>query len=395
MIRYVATAVLIAISLTGQAWTQTEEKFRLAPGRELTYTGAATGSLEVTGMSQPFQINADLELRNLTTVTFGNNADVISFRLLKPAKTQQAQIEPPAEAQLVRLKAIGNMRLQTTDDVMTPGLMVNLFEPLLPIFKIGRENMQASLEWIVNEPPAIPIPSMGQSDVPINISHKVIGNDVVGITKCWKIERSPAGQLPLTQNVKLKANNQEAGTLELTLNTLVEHLWTDKNTGIVIKYNRSLALSVSPEGEKDEEMTLTVDLTLSLKQNVLLNPEQLSDRQKQIHALQNIQSAFKPNVIVSADDPLKLVNDAEENLKTFMNEHSDSVYGPVATNLSGNIAGLKGFLSQINSREQSNDTDGFINEPAPPFNLPNLSGKKVALSDLKGKIVLINFFFYG
>ncbi len=34
----------------------------------------------------------------------------------------------------------------------------------------------------------------------------------------------------------------------------------------------------------------------------------------------------------------------------------------------------------------------LIGKPAPPFTLPTVEGKKLSLSELKGKVVLLNFF---
>ncbi len=34
----------------------------------------------------------------------------------------------------------------------------------------------------------------------------------------------------------------------------------------------------------------------------------------------------------------------------------------------------------------------LVGKPAPNFNLPTIDGKKIRLSDLRGKVVLLNFF---
>lgn len=50
------------------------------------------------------------------------------------------------------------------------------------------------------------------------------------------------------------------------------------------------------------------------------------------------------------------------------------------------------FLFAITAIAQQKKPAPLVGKPAPNFVLPTVDGKKIRLSDLKGKVVLLNFF---
>lgn len=49
------------------------------------------------------------------------------------------------------------------------------------------------------------------------------------------------------------------------------------------------------------------------------------------------------------------------------------------------------FFTLSSPREASPETAPQVGKPAPLFELPDITGKKIALADFSGKVVLINF----
>ncbi len=57
------------------------------------------------------------------------------------------------------------------------------------------------------------------------------------------------------------------------------------------------------------------------------------------------------------------------------------------------LAAARGAAAQENPKEAY--LRRFTGRPAPPFSLPNLEGREVRLSDQRGKVVLLNYWYSG
>lgn len=207
------------------------------------------------------------------------------------------------------------------------------------------------------------------------IIYRVLGQREVNGANCWLILRHLSKPVTLVE---------DKSTYVVPLWT--EWLWVDTQTGLVRRFKRrykDYLLHYTPHP------VFETHLDISLKQVDRLSPEIQRQLQSEINKIRSIAQMLEIEFerIRTSEEKLKQL---ELTLNETMTELSRSPYADFY------IPYLERGLGDVLYWQRILEAEKLVGKPAPDFELPTVDGKgKINLSDLRGKVVLLNFFAYG
>lgn len=327
----------------------------LQKGLELRYEGVA--KLQLGGQ----EIGAKISVNDLVAeVGEKQVATVASLRIFQP---EGRETIPEAALRFLSITGSGEEEAIPVERLFSespPTGFIGQFTTLLPVYFFPTEKLKEGNSWTVKERVLIRADLLGE------FRYRVAGKEKVADSDCYVIERSLLNPVVLQPEQGAQVSKSS------------DRIWVETKTGLVKQIQRETHLQIR------EGQILVSTLQLALKSAQKLESNNFNKRLKELEAIRSIHQ--KVGVPVLMKPTKENLDGAEKELNGFMEQFKDSPYAPHIQMWQRLVQFVRQRLSQAEQRSR------LIGKEAPDFELPSLDGKKVRLSSLKGKVVVLNFF---
>lgn len=361
--RSIGICLVLAASLCATIAVRRHSVTELQPGEEFRYTGECV--ITTIGQQTP---DYRAQLSEIATVAAQDKQGqrVLRFRMADSLPMQPGMPAPPSDVEIWSCRADPEASMRPSPTKLTPGLdMVDCLSLPQPLGPPDGTAVPALAE--------LPVFNQSQmSHVPIYVRRKSLGMESILGRSCIHFERVCATTLP----VALSVSGQ--------LLAYHDQFWIDRSSGILVKYEGTATLrGIAGVGTSQQRITNTLSLA-SVKTLAL---SELRQRAAQEHALETIAKSADSEALISSDqaDP-SILEAAQAQLAHFSSDAPASPYLPAAHSLEAQVQ--HALASVRLTRKQAL----LVGQPAPDVTLQDLNGRKRALTEYRGKIVLLTFF---
>lgn len=336
-----AVGVLCALTGGGAA------NLTLQKGQEFVYGGTVKFAMQVANQS-PSTVKFAVKERRLVTEVTDAGSKVVVVQELTP---DEKDAVPQVGLRTAEIGADGTEKSSAPSKFQPESPE---YFPTMPM-SFPRE-VQAGAKWQAREK----IGFLKLPPVTFEVTYRVAGEEKVGDVACWKVEKTLNETLPSTRSVL-------EGTAEMTFESFTERFYVGKSQPLLARWERAMQVAFK-QGSASARYEHTWDLALQSQQT--LPAEELTSRTEQLKALQSIEEKLTVTGF----------KDAETAVNEFKSKYSNSPYQAFIPLAAALINDLK--------LEASRPKTGPFSVVLTELN----SGKKMSLFDLRGKIILVNFF---
>lgn len=353
----------------------------MAKGMELVYEGKALVRVSGKETEGPIKVNEFVK-----EVASDGTTTVVSLRVF-----HHPVYRPDASLRFVTVRPDGkeiplDPNSKQFVGEIPPKLFSYHFIRTLPIYFITPRQLKADASWTAKErvPVYLYVTTVNEQFFPlveVTMRHRVVKRERVGGVACWIVQRSLVSPVPV-----------HGGDWATHLSELNEKLWLDAKTGLVRRAQSEMIL----QGRKGKFRHNA--LNLELKRQRVLAGKALERRLKELHMVNMMQKTLGTLIVdhqlyklwktmdkEKIDLAQDTLSDLLYNIQTFQHLYPDSHY------LAHWAAWGLLLQTQVWRLEQTEEFTERIGKPAPDFELTSVDGEKVRLSDLRGKVVLLNF----
>lgn len=357
----------------------TAVKVPLKRGLELTYEGSV--QVTVRGKETRGSIKVNEFVKEIAS---DGSAKVVSLRVFR-----HPVYGPDASLRFVSVKSDGKEippdEKQLAGEVPSKLLSLHFVKVLLVHF-VPTQNLKLGFSWVTKEHLPVYLYAATVSGqflpwVEVEMKNRVVKQEQVGSVRCWLIHRTLTKPVPIY-----------GGDWAGQLSERNETLWVDAKTGIIHRVEAETIL----EGQKGKFRHNA--LKLQLKSQRVLTGSALERRLKELKWVEMMQRSLSELIVdlqvyrlweTLDKDKIDLaqirVKSLLERIRLFNRLFPNSPYAAYWAVHKGPLTGLDHEL------EQTEEIAERVGELAPDFELTSVEGEKIRLSDLKGKVVLLNF----
>ena len=204
----------------------------------------------------------------------------------------------------------------------------------------------------------------------VRLAHRVAGQADIEGRRCWVVESRPDAKLPLLAR-------------PMSYTQALQRTWVEIATGHVLRATASSQIEV---GEGGERLIMRYSTRLDLEETKPIPKKRAKKLAKEADAALALADRF--SAIRRARGSEEAIAAFDRTWKQYGKKHRKSAYYAAARQLRAQVDELKLFAAgQVEPAPNR-----LLNKPAPKIRLKTLDGKTVSLSDMKGKVVLLNFF---
>lgn len=322
---------------------------------ELRYEGEA--KLQIGGQ----EVKAKVLVNDLVVeVVEKQAATVASLRVFQP---EGLETIPEAALRFLSITGSGEEEATPIEKLFSespPTGFIGQFTTLLPVYFFPTEKLREGSSWTAKERILIRADLLGE------FRYQVAGKEKIDGSDCYIVERSLLSPVVL----------QPARGAQVSKAS--DRIWVEAGTGLIRRIQRETHLQI-----REGQVVVSI-LQLALKSVQKIESNDFNRRLKELGAVRAIHQKVGVPILVN---PTKgNLDEAEKELNGFIEQFKDSPYTPHIQMWRRLVQLVRQRLSQAEQRSR------LIGKEAPDFELPALDGKKVRLSSLKGKVVVLNFF---
>lgn len=368
---------------TSQALTQrvrsTKVQVPLKKGMELTYEGVVRVTVsgkETQAKVKVYEFVKEVAPDGTSTVV---SLHVFNHPVDKSASLRFVSVQPQGYESLPDEKRLAGE--------VPPRLLSLHFVKVLPIYFVPQRNLKVGLSWATKEnlPVYMYVITAGDKFVPwfeVEMLNRVVKRERVDGVQCWVIRRTLTKPVPIP-----------GGDWAKQLNERNETLWVDAKTRLIRRVEAETILE-GPKGKFRHNA-----LKLQLKSQRLLTGYALEQRLKELKWVENMQRLLSRLIVDlkvyslretldgdKIDQAQALVKSLLKDIRLFTNRlFPKSPYIAYWSVRGEELVFLDGEL------ERTEEFAERVGELAPDFELTSVDGKRYRLSELRGKVVLLNF----
>jgi len=352
----------------------------LKKGMELTYEGLARVIVSGKEERAPVKVNEFVK-----EVTPDNTAIVVSLRAF-PHPVDKSDIS----LRFISVQPDGKESAPDEKRLageIPPKLFSLHFVKVLPVYFIPQRNLKVGSSWVTKErlPIYLYVTTVNDQFLPwfeIEMSNRVVRQERIGGVRCLVVRRNLTKPVPI-----------HGGNWAKRLSERNETLWVDAKTGLIHKVEAETIL----EGQKGKFHHNA--LQLQLKSRRMLTDNALKRRLKELEWVEQMQHSLSHLIVDlqvyrlwetldgdKIDQAQAYVKSLLQDIALFSNRlFPNSPYIAYWTVQGETLT----FLDE--ELERTEEFAERVGESAPDFELSSADGEKFKLSELQGKVILLQF----